>query len=71
MKAPVTLVALFLAGCVSTPINTISLPSAALEARPLPVLGGTSNRDIGIYAIECKAALEAREEDIESIRGVQ
>jgi len=60
---------LLLTACSSQPvINTISLPQSALQERPQPVLEGQTNRAVGIYALECKAALEAREDDIRAIK---
>ncbi len=68
MKPIAVTVAALLTACSTQAIQTLSVPQAALEARPLPVLEGLSNRAVGIYAVECKAALDARERDIEVIR---
>lgn len=61
--------ALLLSACTSTPtINTLALPESALAPRPLPTLEGQSNRAVGVYANECRTALEQSEADKAAIR---
>ncbi len=68
VRATTLLLALISLTACGTSINTISLPEKALEARVVPTRHGASNLDVGVYAVECGAALDAREKDIEAIR---
>lgn len=56
------LLALLLTGCVSTPAPVCE-GGPLLVPREVPEFTGTTNRDVGLYAVELKAALQSCEND--------